>query len=80
MREIEPKLELFDTARVGAGNWIVGDAAETEIARPRETRGTAREFNIAGNKAKKLLKKKHITFLSGASQGPSAHQSAQIGP
>ncbi len=80
MREIEPKFELFDIARVRAGDWIAGDVAGTEIARLGETRGTAREFKNTGNKAKKWLKTKHITFLKGANQGPVARQPAQIRP
>jgi len=63
MREIEPKFELFDNAHVGAGNWIVGEVAGTEITRLVETRGTSREHKNSGNKAKKWLKTKHITFL-----------------
>ena len=59
MHEIEPKFELFGIAHAGAGNWILVDAAATEIARLGETRGTAREFkkcpeqsqNVAENKA-----------------------------
>ena len=78
MRAIEPKFELFDIARVGSGNWIVADVAGTEIAGLGETRGSAREFRNTGNKAKKWLKTKHITFLKGANQGPLARQSAQI--
>jgi hypothetical protein len=78
MREIDPKFELFDNARVGAGGCIVGDGAVTEIARLGETRGTAREFKNTGNKARMLMKTKHITFLKGANQGPLARQSAQI--
>jgi hypothetical protein len=66
MREIEPKFELFDIAFVAAGDWIVGDAAGTEIARLGETRGTAREFKNSGNKARMLMKTKHITFLNDA--------------
>jgi hypothetical protein len=58
MREINPKFELFDTAHVPAGDWIVGDGAEPKIAPLGETRGTAREFkkyreqsqNVAENK------------------------------
>jgi len=80
MRELDPKFELFDSVRVGAGNWIVGDAAGPEIARLGETRGTAREFKNTGNKAKKLLKTKDITFLNAANQGSLAGQSAQIRP
>jgi hypothetical protein len=80
MREIDSKFELFDIAHVGAGDWIVGDAAGTEIARLVETRGTAREFKNAGNKARMLMKTKHITFLNAANQGPLARQSAQIRP
>ena len=80
MREINPKFELFDIAHVGAGNWIVGDAAGTGIARLGETWGTAREFKNTENKAKKWLKTKGITFLKGANQGPLARQSAQIKP
>jgi hypothetical protein len=62
MREIEPKFELFDIAHVRAGDWIAGDEARTGIALLGETRGTAREFKSTGNKAKKLLKTKDITF------------------
>ncbi len=79
MRELDPKFELFDSVRVGAGNWIVGDAAGPEIARLGETRGTAREFKNTGNKAKKLLKTKDITFLNAANQRSLSRQSAQIG-
>jgi hypothetical protein len=78
MREINPEFELIDIAHVRLADWIVGDAAGTEIARPGETRGTAREFKNAGNKAKKLLKTKHITFLSGANHALLACQLAQI--
>ena len=80
MREINPKFELFDTAHVPAGDWIVGDVAGTEIARLVETRGTAREFKNTGNKARMLMKTKHITFLNAANQGPLARQSAEIRP
>ena len=80
MREIEPKFELFDIAHVGAGDWIAGDGAGTEIARLGETRGTAREFKNIGNKARMLMKTKHITFLNGANQGPLARPSVQIRP
>jgi ABC-type lipoprotein release transport system permease subunit len=72
MREIDPKFELFDSAHVGAGNWIVGNVAGTEIARLGETRGTAREFKNSGNKARMLLKTKHITFFNAANQGSLA--------
>ena len=72
MREIEAKFELFDIAHVGAGDWVVGDRAVTEIARLGETPGTAREFKNPGNKARMLMKTKHITFLGGAYQGPLA--------
>jgi len=62
MRETEPKFELFDIAHVGAGNWIVRGATGTEIPRLGETPGIAREFKNTGNKAKKWLETKHITF------------------
>jgi hypothetical protein len=80
MREINPKFELIDGARVGAVDWIVGDAAGTGVARLAETRGTAREYKNNWNKARMLMKTKHITFLSGANQRPSARQSAPIRP
>jgi hypothetical protein len=80
MREIDPKFELFDIAHAGAGDWIVGDVAGTEIARLGETRGTAREFKNTGNKAGILLKTKQITFVNAANQGPWARRSAQIRP
>ena len=80
MREMDPKFELFDIAHVKAGDWIVGDVAETEVAQLGETRGTAREFKNTENKAKKWLKTKGITILKGANQGPLAGQSAQIKP
>ncbi len=72
MREIEPKFELIDIAHVGPGNWTVGDAPGTEIARLGETRGTARECKNSGNKAKNWLKTKHITFLKDSNQAPLA--------
>jgi hypothetical protein len=78
MREIEPKFELFDNARVGAGNWIVGDAAGTGIAGLGETGGTSQEFKNTGNKARMLLKAKHITFLKGAIPAFLAFELAQI--
>ena len=62
MREIELEFELIDSARARAGDRIVGDAAGTGIARLGETRGTAREFKNSGNKARMLMKTKHITF------------------
>ncbi len=80
MREIDPRFELFDTAHVPAGDWSAGDVAEPETARLGETRGTAREFKNIGNKARMLLKTKHITFLNAANQEPLARQSAQIRP
>jgi hypothetical protein len=70
MREINPKFELFDIASVGAGDWIVGDVAGTEIAGLGEARGTAREFKNTGNKARMLMKTKHIAFLSAANDVP----------
>ena len=69
MREINPKFELIDGARVGAVDWIVGDAAGTGVARLGETRGTAREFKNSGNKARMLMKTKHISFLNAAIRG-----------
>jgi hypothetical protein len=66
MREIDPKFELFDIAHVGAGDWIVRDGAETGVARLGETWGTARKFKNTGNKARMLMKTKHITFLNVA--------------
>jgi hypothetical protein len=80
MLEIEPKFELYGTAHVGAGDWVVGDLAETAIARLGEARGKAREHKNRGNKARMLMKTKHITFLNVANQGTLARQSAQIGP
>jgi hypothetical protein len=80
MREIEPKFELIDTAHVGAGDWIVGDLAGTEVARLGETWGTAREYKNSRNKARMLMKTKGITFLNAANQGPWARQSAPIRP
>jgi len=74
MREINPKFELFGIAHVGAGNWIVGDVAGTEVARLGETRGIAREFKNRGNKARMLLKTKHITFLKAANDARFAHK------
>ena len=73
MRETEPKFELFDIAHVGAGDWIVGDGAGTGIAGLGETRETAREFKNTGNRARMLMKTKHITFLNAANQRPLAH-------
>jgi hypothetical protein len=78
MREINPKFELFDTAHVPAGDWIVGDVAGTEIAQLGETRGTAREYKNSGNKAKKWLKTKHITFFDAANDARFACKLAQI--
>jgi hypothetical protein len=80
MCEIEPKFELIEIARVRAGDRTVGDVAAAEIARLGETRGTAREFKNIGNKARMLMKTKHITFLNGANQGPLARPSVQIRP
>jgi hypothetical protein len=78
MREVEPKFEPLDIVHVGAGDWIVGDGAGTEIALLGETRGTAREYKNSGNKARMLMKTKHITFLKAANDARSAHQLAQI--
>ncbi len=78
MREIEPKFELFDIAHVGAGDWIVGDVTETEIALLGETRGTTSEYKNSGNKAKKWLKTKYITFLNAVNDARFARQLAQI--
>jgi hypothetical protein len=77
MREINPKLKLFDIARVGAGNWIMGDGAGSQIARMGETRRTAREFKNTGNKARMLMKTKHITFLSAANYARFGRNLAQ---
>jgi hypothetical protein len=80
MREIEPKFELIDIAHVLAGDWIVGDAAGTEIARLGEARGTTREFKNIGNKARMLMKTKHITFLNAAIRGLGRANRHQSGP
>jgi hypothetical protein len=74
MREIEPKFELFDIAHVRAGDLIVGDGAGTEIARLREARGTAREYKNTRNKARMLMKTKHITFLKAESDARFVHK------
>jgi hypothetical protein len=78
MRESEPKFELFDIAHVGAGNSILGDVAGIGIALRGETRGTAREYKNRGNKAKKWLKTKDITFFEGANYARFARNLAQI--
>jgi len=80
MREIEPRFELFDIAHVGAGNWVVGDGAGTEIPRLGEIRGTAREFKNTGNKARMSKKTKHITFLNAANQGLLCANRHKSGP
>jgi len=80
MRETDPKFDLFEIAHVGTGDWIVGNVAGTELDWLGEALGTSREFKNTGNKARMLMKTKHITFLSGANQGPSARPSAQIRP
>jgi hypothetical protein len=79
MYELDPRFDCCDIAHVGAGNWIVADVAGTEIAGLGETRGSAREFRNTGNKAKKWLKTKHITFLKCAIAAPFACKLAQIG-
>jgi hypothetical protein len=78
MRETEPKFQLFDIAHVRAGDWIIGHVAGTGIARLGETRGTAREYKNSGNKAKKWLKTKDITFLNAANFGLFVCKSAPI--
>ena len=78
MREMEPKFELFDIARVRAGDWIVGDVAGTGIARLGESRGTARECKNSGNKARMLLKTKDITFSKAANDARFAHKLTAI--
>ncbi len=78
MGEIRPKFELFDIAPGRTGDWFVGDGASTGIAPLGETRGTAKEYKNSGNKARKWLKTKHITFLSGANHALLACQLAQI--
>ena len=80
MREMDLKFELFGIAHVGAGDWFVRDVARTEIARLGETWGSVREYKNTGNKARMLMKTKHITFLNGENQGPLARKSAQIRP
>jgi hypothetical protein len=77
MREIDPKFELFDSAHVRAGDWIVEDVAGTETARLVESRGTAREFKTPGNKARMLMKTKHITFVNAANDVRFAHKLPQ---
>ena len=78
MREMDPKFELFDIAHVRAGDWIVGDATGTEIARLVEALGTVREFKNTGNKAKKWLKTKDITFFNAANCAYFARKLARI--
>ena len=62
MREIEPEIELIDGTRGRAREWIAGAVAGTGVVRPAKTRGTAREYKNSGNKARMLMKTKHITF------------------
>jgi len=80
MRETELEFEHIGIAQFPAGDWIVGDAAGTGIARLGETRGTAREYKNTGNKARMLMKTNDITFSKGQNQAPLARQSAQIRP
>jgi hypothetical protein len=65
MRETELEFEHIGIAQFPAGDWIVGDAAGTGIARLGETRGTAREYKNTGNKARMLMKTNDITFSKG---------------
>jgi len=50
MREMEPKFEVFDIVRVGAGDWIAGDSAGTGIAGLGETRGPRENIKTVGTK------------------------------
>ena len=63
MRETEQKFELFDSARVGAGDWTVGDAAGTEIARLGETPATAREFKNPREQSQNVDENKEHHFF-----------------
>ncbi len=71
MGEIEPKFELFDIARVPAGDW---DMTGTEIVRLGQIRRIASKYKNSGNEAKKCLKTKEITVLNGANYARFAHE------
>ncbi len=80
MREIDSRPEFSDIPLVGGGGWIVRNAAGAEIVRLGETRRTARKHQNSGNKAKKYLKTKDITFLSAPNDARFGCKSTQIPP
>ena len=75
MREIEQEFELFDSARVGAGDWTVGDAPGTEIARLGETPANRERIQKFGEQSQNVDENKEHHFFewckSGAFGSPS---------
>jgi hypothetical protein len=63
MREIEPKFDLFDIAHVGAGNWIVGDAVGTDIARLGKTRGDRERIQECREQSQEVAENKAHHFF-----------------
>jgi hypothetical protein len=69
MREIEPKFELFDIAQAGAGNWIVGDGAGTEIARLGGNPGDRERIQKYREQSQNVDENKAHHFFVGGKSG-----------
>ena len=83
MHEIDPKFELFDSARVGAGDWTVRDAPGTEIARLGETPANRERIQKSGEQSQNVDENKAHHFFewckSGAFGAPTGTNQALKG-
>ncbi len=75
VRAFNAEFRLFDAPHVAAEELERGN----RIVRLWEVPRSGRKYKNSRNEAKKYLKTKDITFLSGANDARFAHKSAQIG-
>jgi len=78
MRAFEAEIELSDVPDVLRVTGSVTSAAGFEIGRKEGPWRSPRNYKNTGNKAKKWLKTKDITFSSAENDACFARQSAQI--
>jgi hypothetical protein len=78
MRALNTEFELFDATRVPAGVWDAGVRPDSRLPRWRRSGGAREKYKNSGNEAKKYLKTKDITILSGADYARFRRQLAQI--
>ena len=79
MDALKAEFELCNSLHV-LGRASIGECGRFEIAWERGTQRTARNYENRGNKAKKYLKTKDITFFNAANSASLARNLSAIEP